>query len=143
MLGYTDLATTQYLERQFPKGLHLRKETLPMLEHAYGNITIQTLGPDSLDENDVTMAYIEWEDKAHYFIVARVGGRLYAYDPHTRAYSLYTTYISTFKDIKYQCYLDSPIRNSGDNAVTSVIIDIVMQPEISIEMSPNFDDYEF
>lgn len=129
MIGYTDLETTQYLEKRAPLGLHLFEELLPILDRAYGNISVKMLTPESLDQNDVTIAFIQWKEEAHYFIIVRED-QLYVVDPQIGVREPYTQYLKRFTNIKYTYYLDSTIRNSGDNLVTREIIDSVLGPDV-------------
>lgn len=127
IIGYTDLETTQYLESRCPEGLHLVSEVLPMLQLAYGNVSIKPLTPDALDFNDVTIAYIHWEEEAHYFIIVRED-QLYVVDPHIGVREPYNDYIRRFNNIKNIYYFDSVRRDNGDNLVTRAIIDAVLDP---------------
>ena len=128
MIGYTDLDETRYLERRSPEGLHLVEEVLPMLQQAYGDVHVEELTPDSLDHNDVTIAYIHWEEKAHYFIIVRED-QLFVVDPQFRVREPYTEYLKRFINIKNVYYLDSVRRDNGDNLVTREIIDRVLGPD--------------
>jgi len=125
MIGYTDLETTKYLERRSPEGLHLFEEVVPILQLAYGDVIVQELTPDSLEENDATIAYIQWNDKAHYFIIER-GDQLYVNDPQFGVREPYTEYIKRFTNVKYKFYLYSTIRDRGDNLVTRGVIDAIL-----------------
>jgi hypothetical protein len=138
MIGYTNLDTTHYLERRSPEGLHLVSEVLPMLQLAYGDVHIEHLTSESLDFNDVTIAYIHWEEKAHYFIIVRED-QLFVVDPQFRVREPYTEYIKRFTNIKHVYYFDSVRRDNGDNLVTREIIDHVLGPDDDLGY---FGDYE-
>jgi hypothetical protein len=138
MIGYTNLDTTHYLERRSPEGLHLVSEVLPMLQLAYGDVHIEQLTSESLDFNDVTIAYIHWEEKAHYFIIVRED-QLFVVDPQFRVREPYTDYIKRFTNIKHVYYFDSVRRDNGDNLVTREIIDHVLGPDDDLGY---FGDYE-
>jgi hypothetical protein len=125
MIGYTDLETTQYLESRCPEGLHLVSEVLPMLQLAYGDVSVEHLTAEALDLDDVTIAYIHWEDKAHYFIIVRED-QLYVVDPQFRVREPYTEYLKRFKNINNVYYFNSVRRDNGDNLVTRGIIDHVL-----------------
>lgn len=127
IIGYTDLKTTKYLERRSPEGLYLFEEVVPMLRLAYGDVIVQELTPESLEPNDATIAYIQWNDTAHYFIIER-RDQLYVEDPQFGASEPYTEYIKRFTNVKYKFYLYSTIRDRGDYLVTREIIDAVLGP---------------
>jgi len=131
-LGYTDYETSIYLAQHSTGGLYGKSEVLPLLKLAYGDISWEELTPDSLNNNDATLALFSYGKTAHYIAVFKQNNTLFAFDPQLQRIEPLETYLQTFENVRGIYFINSNLRERGDNLVTREIIDEVFSPDLSL-----------